>query len=113
MSKSAKKKAKKKVKQEQKREADKKALADRSKLLALTDIDRGNGGKGGGKAGKGAQKSKIPKGIKAKLDNGKFVCYGYCLGEKCAQNPCPFVHVCWWCGGDHPGGDASRPNCQK
>ena len=48
---------------------------------------------------KGSGKSSLPKGIKTKTPDNKPICFAYMQGNACAKNPCPFEHVCWWCGG--------------
>ena len=61
------------------------------------------GPKGGGKANDAAGMPPIPKGITPKR-NGKQLCFAYNQHRNCKVNPCGFAHVCWWCGGDHAGG---------
>ena len=67
--------------------------------------DKPKGGKA--KGGKGT----IPSGIKSKSP-ACLVCFSFNKGEKCVQKPCTFQHVCWWCHGDHRGGDAKTAQCQ-
>jgi hypothetical protein len=123
---SAKKKARKAENKKQKVAAEKAAAAAAAKAtananraftgpppaLAILDGQRpprqDRAGKGAGKGGK----APLPKGIRAKCDNGKLVCYSYNRREpRCVQEPCTFEHVCWWCHGTHPGGEKPGNQC--
>ena len=85
------------------------ALTGPPPALAILDGQRPpRQGKGGAKGGK----APLPKGIRAKCDNGKLVCYSYNRREpRCVQEPCTFEHVCWWCHGTHPGGEKPGNQC--
>ena len=58
---------------------------------------RSTGGKGTGKG-------------KSKTADGKAICYAYNNGNACRNTPCPYVHVCQACGGNHP---KTAPECPK
>jgi hypothetical protein len=116
MSPSAKKRLKAKTKQAEKAKQEKEAAAAarlaannaRGGLLALDNAPNGKGGKKGKDKGKGKGKGKgkepLPAGINHRTtDTDKPICYGFNRCEKCVQKPCTFEHVCWWCGGSHPG----------
>ena len=72
----------------------------------------GKGAKAKGGGGKGDDANgipPIPKGITAKRDN-KQLCFAYNQHRNCKMTPCGFLHACWWCGGDHAGGQKKCNN---
>ena len=63
--------------------------------------------KGQGKGGKGKDKSRaptFPPGAANETPKGLRICASYNRGS-CTYANCKFVHVCWWCGKEHAGGD--------
>ena len=62
-------------------------------------------GKGKGKEGKeGKRPPAYPEGAAQESKSGVRLCIAYNRG-KCTYDNCRFVHLCWWCGQEHAGGD--------
>ena len=105
----------------QKKNENKKAKAAAAKAQAAADAkaaaraakgaQKGATPKGGGKGAKGGKGTKggppagappLPQGIlRVTPDTNEPICYAWCQSRACKTNPCPFKHVCWWCGGNH------------
>ena len=58
-----------------------------------------------GGVGDGARKGKG----KGKASNGKAICFAYNNGTACKGTPCPLLHICQVCEGNHPKSDPSCP----
>ena len=82
---------------------------DKRALAILDDPNRANKkGKGKGKDKGPRGPPQIPQGANLMAEGNKQLCVGYNRHGCKFGADCKFVHKCWWCGKDHPGGEARQ-----